>query len=250
MENLLTFLVVLTVGVVSPTVLDATDSVVAAEGKSFQSFQLFPPRQWSKLQKKHQIKSRFHILRATTESVASSTVGETTPTVEKRAKQFRPLPRRKPLERRKAFPRQRQQNQSHQVRSEKQRRLLKQRVKQLRPLLRRKQLERLKAFLRQRQQNQSHQVRSEKQRRLLKQRAKQLRPLPRRKPLERLKAFPRQRQQNQSHQVRSEKQRRLLKQRAKQLRPLLGGNTGTTESVSSAATTESSHQASENNADC
>ena len=51
-------LVVSTVGVVSPTVLDATDSVVAAE-KRFQSFQLFPPRQWSKLLQKHQIKSRF-----------------------------------------------------------------------------------------------------------------------------------------------------------------------------------------------
>ena len=43
--------------------------------------------------------------------------------------QLRPLPRRKPLERLKAFLRQRQQKQSHQVRSEKQRRLLKQRAK-------------------------------------------------------------------------------------------------------------------------
>ena len=51
-------LVVSTVGVVSPTVLDATDSVVAAE-ETLQSFQLFPPRQWSKLLQKHQIKSRF-----------------------------------------------------------------------------------------------------------------------------------------------------------------------------------------------
>ena len=51
-------LVVSTVGIVSPTVLDATVSVVTAEER-FQSLQWFPQRQWSKLLQKHQIKSRF-----------------------------------------------------------------------------------------------------------------------------------------------------------------------------------------------
>ena len=49
-------LVVSTVGVVSPTVLDATDSVVASE-ETLSVVPVFPPEQWSKLLQKHHIKS-------------------------------------------------------------------------------------------------------------------------------------------------------------------------------------------------
>ena len=51
-------LVVSTVGVVSPTVLDATDSVVAAE-ETLSVVPVVSAEQWSKLLQKHHIKSRF-----------------------------------------------------------------------------------------------------------------------------------------------------------------------------------------------